>query len=115
MCKSRARPPPQSSQSMSPPTILPPTSVPGYVGLRGRDFYRARFCMHALTIQGVEVMRIEPNSPAARAGLRPAQPLTTREIAIGAAAGVMTVAQAESVAAAFVNVGGGMNHGDIIL
>jgi hypothetical protein len=107
--------PPQSAPSMSPPTILPLTSVPGYVGLHGRDFYRARFCMHALTIQGVEVMQIEPNSPAARAGLRPAQPLTTREIAIGAAAGVLSVAQAEPVAAALVNAGGGMNHGDIIL
>jgi len=71
--------------------------------------------MHALTVQGIEVVGIEPNSPAERAGLHAAQALTPQEVAIGAAAGVMTVAQAEPVAAAFVNALGGMNHGDIIL
>jgi len=113
-------------QPSAPPTLQPPTprsatlaspspSTPGYVGLRGRDFYRTRFCMHALTVQGVEVVTIEPNSPAARAGLRPAQPLTAREVAIGAAAGVMTISRAEPLAAGFVRISGGMNHGDIIL
>lgn len=105
----------QPLPAMSTPPIPPPPSAPGYVGLHGRDFYHSQFCMHALTIQGVEVLRIEPNSSAARAGLHPAQPLTTREIAVGAAAGILTVGQAEPVAAAFVNAGGGMNHGDIIL
>jgi len=71
--------------------------------------------MHSLTVQGVEVVTIEPNSPAARAGLRPAQSLTAREVAIGATAGVMTAAYAEPLAAAFVSAVGGMNHGDIIL
>jgi hypothetical protein len=97
------------------PAASPSTNTPGYVGLHGRDFYLSRFCMHALTIQGVEVVAIEPNSPAARAGLRPAQPLTTVKSAVGAAAGVMTVAEAQPLAATFIRAFGGMPHGDIIL
>ncbi len=105
------QPPPVMSVPVAPPLA----NTPGYVGLRGRDFYHTRFCMHALTVQGVEVVTVEPNSPAARAGLRPAQPLTTREVAVGAAAGVMTMAKAEPAAATFLNALGGMHHGDIIL
>jgi S1-C subfamily serine protease len=85
------------------------------MGIRIRDFYRERFCMHALTIQGVEVASVEPNSPAARAGLRPARGLSTREVAVATIAGLLTISPASSLAPAVTRAAGGVGHGDIIL
>jgi hypothetical protein len=99
-----------------PPQPLPSlASAPGYMGIRIRDFYRERFCMHALTIQGVEVASVEPNSPAARAGLRPARGLSTREVAVATIAGLLTISPASSLAPAVTRAAGGVGHGDIIL
>jgi S1-C subfamily serine protease len=89
--------------------------MPGYLGLSGRDFYRERFCMHALTIQGVEIVTVAPGSPAMRAGLRPAHPLSAREAVVATAAGLLTVSPAASLAPSFVRAAGGVDHGDIIL
>ncbi|MCS6924820.1 MAG: PDZ domain-containing protein [Candidatus Binatia bacterium] len=100
---------------MWPPSPAPAASGPGYLGIRIRDFYRQRFCMHALTIQGVEVAAVDPESPAARAGLRPARGLSAREIAAATIAGLLTISPASSLAAPVLRAAGGVGHGDIIL
>lgn len=101
------------------PSVWPPSpspaSAPGYLGIRIRDFYRERFCMHALTVQGVEVAAVEPDSPAARAGLRPARGLSAREVAAATVAGLLTISPAASLAAPVLRATGGVEHGDIIL
>jgi S1-C subfamily serine protease len=80
-----------------------------------RNFYRERLCMHALTIQGVEAVAVAPDSPAARAGFRPARGLSAREVATATVAGLLTLSPASSVAPSVVRAAGGVNHGDIIL
>lgn len=110
-------PPPvqQEIPSVWPPAPTSAASKPGYLGIRIRDFYRQRFCMHALTIQGVEVAAVEPESPAERAGLRPARGLSAGEIAAATIAGLLTISPASSLAAPVLRATGGVGHGDIIL
>jgi hypothetical protein len=93
----------------------PAVSTPGYLGLNSRNFYRERFCMHALTIQAVEVAAVAPGSPAERAGLRPARPLTGREIAAATVAGLLVLSPAAPWAAKVLQASGGVDHGDLIL
>jgi len=71
--------------------------------------------MHALTIRGVEIETVLPNSPAAQAGLRPARALTAKETVVATAAGLLTLTPAAAVAPALVSFAGGVPHGDIIL
>ncbi len=97
------------------PQAQSPVSTPGYLGLRGRDFYRSRMCMHALTIQAVEVTAIAPDSPAERAGLRPARALTGREVAAATVAGLLVLSPAAPWAAKVLQASGGVDHGDLIL
>ena len=101
------------------PAVWPPTqpaaSAPGYLGLSSRSFYRERFCMHAMTIQGVEVAAVAPDSPAARAGLRPARELSPREVVAATVAGLLVLSPAAPLAASFLRASGGVDHGDIIL
>jgi S1-C subfamily serine protease len=80
-----------------------------------RNFYRERFCMHALTIQGVEAVTVAQDSPAARAGFRPARNLSPREVATATVAGLLTLSPVAPLASSFVRAAGGVNHGDIIL
>ncbi len=89
--------------------------TPGYLGVSSRDFHRSRLCMHALSVHGVEITQIAPNSPAERAGLRPAHRLSARESVVAAVAGLMTLSPAASLAPSVVQAGGGVGHGDIIL
>lgn len=105
----------QEIPSVWPPSPTATVSRPGYLGIRIRDFYRQRFCMHALTVQGVEVAAVEPESPAERAGLRPARGLSAREIAAATIAGLLTISPASSLAAPVLRATGGVEHGDIIL
>ena len=101
------------------PVVWPPTqpaaSAPGYLGLSTRDFYRARFCMHAMTIQGVEVVAVVPDSPAARAGLRSARELSPGEAVAATVAGLLVLSPVAPLAASFLRASGGVDHGDIIL
>jgi S1-C subfamily serine protease len=83
--------------------------------LNSRDFYRERFCMHALTIQAVEVAAVAPGSPAERAGLRPARALTGREVAVATVAGLLVLSPAAPWAAKVLQASGGVDHGDLIL
>jgi len=71
--------------------------------------------MHALTIQGVETVAVAQDSPAARAGFRPARGLSPREVATATVAGLLTLSPASSVAPSVVRAAGGVDHGDIIL
>jgi S1-C subfamily serine protease len=80
-----------------------------------RNFYRERFCMHALTIQGVEAITVAQDSPAAQAGFRPARNLSPGEVAAATVAGLLTLSPAASLAPSVVRAAGGVNHGDIIL
>ena len=101
------------------PAVWPPqpaaTHVPGYLGAQTKSFYRGRFCMHAMTIEGVEVTAVAPNSPAERAGLRTARGLTAREAAVATVAGLLTLSPVAPVAASVARAAGGVYHGDIIL
>jgi hypothetical protein len=101
------------------PVTWPPAqsavSVPGYLGANTRDFYRARLCMHAMTIQAVEVTAVAPGSPAERAGLRPARDLTRREVAAATVAGLFVLSPAAPLAAKVLRAAGGVDHGDLIL
>ena len=92
-----------------------PVSTPGYLGLNSRNFYRERFCMHALTIKAVEVESVAPGSPAERAGLRPARALTGREVAAATVAGLLVLSPAAPWAAKVLQASGGVDHGDLIL
>ena len=100
-------------QPLPPPPT--PVNLPGYLGLSVRNFYRERFCLHALTIQGVEAVTVAQGSPAEHAGFRPAQNLSLREVATATVAGLLTLSPAASLAPSFVQAAGGVNHGDIIL
>jgi S1-C subfamily serine protease len=71
--------------------------------------------MHAMTIRGVEVAAVDANSPAERAGLRPARGLSAREVATATVAGLLALSPAAPLAAPVVRAAGGVNHGDIIL
>ncbi len=97
------------------PQAQSPVSTPGYLGLSSRDFYRARLCMHALTIQAVEVTAVAPGGPAERAGLRPARALTGREVAAATVAGLLALSPAAPLAAKVLQASGGVDHGDLIL
>ena len=107
--------PEQVHQQVSPPVPPAAAHVPGYLGANVRDFYRERFCMHALTIRGVEVETVLPGSPAAHAGLRPARELTAREKVVALTAGLLTLTPAAAAAPSLVRFSGGIPHGDIIL
>jgi PDZ domain len=111
--------PEESTAQREIPTVWsqpqPPVSMPGYLGVNSRNFYRERFCMHALTIQAVEVAAVAPGSPAERAGLRPARPLTGREVAAATVAGLLTLSPAAPWAAKVLQASGGVDHGDLIL
>src|SRR5262245_45305524 len=104
----------QSEPQPLPPSPAP-VNLPGYLGLGVRNFYRERFCMHALTIQGVEAVTVAPDSPAAQAGFRPARSLSPREVATATVAGLLTLSPVASLAPSVVHAAGGVNHGDIIL
>jgi len=101
------------------PTAWPPTqpaaSLPGYLGANMRDFYRARLCMHAMTIKAVEVTSVDPGSPAERAGLRPARSLTGREVVTATVAGLLVLSPVAPLAAHVLRATGGVDHGDLIL
>jgi S1-C subfamily serine protease len=71
--------------------------------------------MHALTIQAVEVTAVAPDSPAERAGLRPAKALTGREVAVATVAGLLVLSPAAPLAAKVLQAAGGVDHGDLIL
>ena len=92
-----------------------PVSTPGYLGVNSRNFYREHLCMHALTIQAVEVAAVAPGSPAERAGLRPARALTGREAVAATVAGLLTLSPVAPWAAKVLQVSGGVDHGDLIL
>lgn len=110
---------PEKPSAQEVPTVWPPKQAaihnPGYLGLSGQTFHRSRFCMHAMTIHGVEVTAVVPNSPAARAGLRTARALSTREAAVATVAGLLALTPAAPLAAPVVRAAGGVGHGDIIL
>lgn len=107
--------PEKNDPQLASPNAPAVAHVPGFLGVNTRNFYRERFCMHALTIRGVEVETVLPGSPAAQAGLRPARELTTREKAVAMTAGFLTLTPAAAVAPSLVRFGGGIPHGDIIL
>ena len=107
--------PEKNDQRLTPPATPAVAHVPGFLGVNTRNFYRERFCMHALTIRGVEVETVFPGSPAAQAGLRPARELTAREKAVAMTAGFLTLTPAAAAAPSLVRFGGGIPHGDIIL
>jgi len=97
------------------PPSQPAVSLPGYLGANTRDFYRARLCMHAMTIRAVEVTDVTPGSPAERAGLRPARGMTGREVATATVAGLLVLSPAAPLAAKVLRATGGVHHGDLIL
>src|SRR5215510_9322494 len=103
------------SQTQPPGSTPTPVSAPGYLGLNSRNFYRERFCMHALTIKAVEVASVAPGSPAERAGLRAARPLTGREVAAATVAGLLVLSPAAPWASKVLRAAGGVDHGDLIL
>lgn len=107
--------PAPTEQLLTTPVAPVVEHTPGYLGANTRNFYRERFCMHALTIRGVEVETVLPGSPAARAGLRPARKLSARETAVAVAAGLLTLTPVAAIAPSFVQLSGGVSHGDIIL
>jgi hypothetical protein len=98
-----------------PPTTPPTVRPTGYLGANTRNFYRERFCMHAMTIKAVEVASVAPGSPAERAGLRAARALTGREVATAAVAGLLVLSPAAPLAVHILRATGGVDHGDLIL
>jgi hypothetical protein len=104
----------QEIPAVWPPSASAAANEPGYLGMSGKDFYRSRFCMHAMTVQGVEVVAVAPQSPAERAGLRPARAPSAREVAAATIAGLLVLSPAAPLAPSVARAAG-VDHGDIIL